>query len=49
MTAALNRCNPVDCDWMQDLQEQAFSVANEQDRRVAVALSQEMAAHGGVQ
>ncbi len=46
LTAALNHCNPKDCGWMQQLQEHAFSVANEQDRRVAVALSQELAARG---
>tara|TARA_R110002020_G_scaffold135323_6_gene302227 strand:- start:5094 stop:5870 length:777 start_codon:yes stop_codon:yes gene_type:complete len=41
LTAALDRCGPKDCGWMQQLQEQAFSVANEEERRVAVALSQE--------
>lgn len=39
MTAALDHCNPKDCYWMQELQEQAFSIANEDDRRVAVALA----------
>ncbi|MBP1849847.1 tetratricopeptide repeat protein [Rhizobium halophytocola] len=39
MTAALEKCPPKDCLWMQALQEQAFSVANEKDRRVAVALA----------
>lgn len=43
MTAAIDRCSPSDCAWMQELQEQAFSLANEEDRRVAIALSQEMA------
>ncbi|MCB5204782.1 sel1 repeat family protein [Neorhizobium sp. T786] len=42
LTAALDRCSPTECGWMQQLQEQAFSVANEEDRRVAVVLSQEM-------
>jgi uncharacterized protein len=42
LTAALDRCSPSECGWMQALQEQAFSVANEEDRRVAVALSQDM-------
>lgn len=46
MTAALNKCHPKDLGWMQALQEQAFSVANEQDRRVAVALAQDI--DGGV-
>lgn len=40
MTAALDKCNPKDRLWIQDLQEQAFSVANEEDRRVAIALAQ---------
>lgn len=39
MTAALDRCNPSDCLWMQGLQEQAFALAGEEDRRVAVALA----------
>ncbi|MFW8604249.1 exopolysaccharide production regulator ExoR [Rhizobium beringeri] len=39
MTAALDRCKPKDCSWMEALQEQAFSVANEADRRTAVSLS----------
>lgn len=42
LTAAIDRCSPMECGWMQQLQEQAFSVANEDDRRVAVALSQDM-------
>ncbi len=39
LTAALERCNPKDCPWMQDLQEHAFSLASEEDRRVAVVLA----------
>ncbi|MBO3760052.1 sel1 repeat family protein [Ciceribacter sp. L1K23] len=39
MTAALDKCEPKDCGWVQELQEQAFSVATEDDRRVAVALA----------
>lgn len=39
LTAALERCNQKDCPWMQDLQERAFSLATEEDRRVAVALA----------
>ncbi len=42
MTAALDKCNPSDCLWMQDLQEQAFSLASEDDRRVAIALAPEI-------
>ena len=40
LTASLDKCNPKDCSWIEQLQEQAFSVANEEDRRVAVSLAQ---------
>ncbi|NTJ42186.1 sel1 repeat family protein [Agrobacterium larrymoorei] len=40
MTAALDKCAPVNCVWIQSLQEQAFSVAAEDDRRVAISLAQ---------
>lgn len=40
MTAALDRCNPSECPWVQDLQEQAFAVAGEGDRRDAITLAQ---------
>jgi TPR repeat protein len=43
MTAALDRCKPKDCNWMESLQEQAFSVASESDRRNAIALSHKIA------
>ncbi|MDP9809324.1 TPR repeat protein [Rhizobium tibeticum] len=46
MTAALDRCKPKDCGWMESLQEQAFSVATESDRRSAVALSHKIAVNG---
>lgn len=39
MTAALDRCAPGDCLWMQGLQEQAFALAGEDERRGAVALA----------
>lgn len=39
MTAALDQCNPKDRPWLQAMQEQAFSLANEDDRRVAVDMS----------
>ncbi|MFT4181548.1 MAG: tetratricopeptide repeat protein [Rhizobium sp.] len=42
MTAALDKCKPKDCGWMEDLQEQAFSVATESDRRVAVSMSHQL-------
>ncbi|MDO9417064.1 exopolysaccharide production regulator ExoR [Pararhizobium sp.] len=42
MTAALDQCAPKDRPWLQDLQEQAFSLSNEDDRRVAISLAQQM-------
>ncbi|WP_113393663.1 exopolysaccharide production regulator ExoR [Rhizobium sp. SYY.PMSO] len=42
MTAALDKCKPKDCSWMEDMQEQAFSLANENDRRVAVSMSHQL-------
>jgi TPR repeat protein len=43
MTAALDRCKPKDCSWMESLQEQAFSVATENDRRTAISMSHKIA------
>ncbi len=43
MTAALDRCKPKECPWMQELQEQAFAVASENDRRAAVMLASDAA------
>ena len=40
MTAALDHCAPKDCAWLQANQEEAFSVATEEDRRKGVALAQ---------
>lgn len=40
MTAALDHCPPNDRPWLQEMQEQAFSVASEEDRRAGVALAQ---------
>lgn len=39
MTAALDICSPRDRKWLQDMQEQAFSLASEKDRREAIELS----------
>lgn len=39
MTAALDQCSPKDRPWLQSLQEQAFSLATEDDRRSAVAMA----------
>ncbi|TCT34805.1 hypothetical protein EDC90_10296 [Martelella mediterranea] len=42
LTAAVSRCNPSDCAWIRDLQEKSFSVVDENDRRGAIALAQNM-------
>jgi len=39
MTAALDNCPARDHDWLQSMQEQAFSLVNEDDRRKAIALA----------
>jgi uncharacterized protein len=40
LTAALQRSEPKDRDWILELQESAFAVAGEADRRTAMALSE---------
>ncbi len=49
MTAALERANPVDRTWISSMQEEAFSLAGESDRRTAIALAEDILAkgHGG--
>lgn len=44
MTVALQRAGDKDKHWIRDLQEQAFSLAGEAERRSAVALSENMIA-----
>ncbi len=39
MTAAIARCPVQDCDWIRDMQERAFSIVGEAERRNAIALS----------
>ncbi|MNT76185.1 hypothetical protein D3C72_2151600 [compost metagenome] len=46
MTAALDQCSPKDKPWLQSMQEQAFSLATEGDRRQAITLSQNMHTQG---
>lgn len=46
MTAAFERCPAEDCPWIRDMQEQAFSIAGEADRRNAVALSSDYVTKG---
>ena len=44
MTAALDQANPIDRGWIRGLQEEAFALTTENDRRTAMALSQEIVA-----
>lgn len=46
MTAALERAAPGDQPWIRNMQEEAFSLADESDRRTAIALAQDMLAKG---
>ncbi len=46
LTAAFERCSAEDCNWIRDMQEQAFSIAGEADRRNAVALASDYVAKG---
>jgi TPR repeat protein len=46
MTAALQRATPGDQPWIRSMQEEAFSLATEGDRRTAITLAQDMLAKG---
>ena len=46
MTAALERASPSDQVWIRSLQEEAFSLAGESDRRTAIALAEDMLRSG---
>jgi len=46
MTAALERAQPGDQPWIRNMQEEAFSLADEADRRSAIGLAQDMLAKG---
>ncbi|MGO4831850.1 sel1 repeat family protein, partial [Rhizobiaceae sp. 2RAB30] len=46
MTAALERANPSDRIWIRGMQEEAFAVAPEADRRTAIALAEDILAKG---
>ena len=46
MTAALERAPASEAAWIRGLQEEAFSLAAENDRRTAVALAEDMLANG---
>lgn len=44
MTAALERAAPVDQPWIRGMQEEAFALAGEADRRTAISLAQDILA-----
>ena len=46
MTAALERAANPDKSWIRGMQEEAFALAGEADRRTAIALAQDMMATG---
>ena len=46
MTVALERAAIGDRGWIREIQEQAFSIADEADRRTAIALAEDMLAKG---
>lgn len=47
MTAALERAPATDKVWIRGMQEEAFALAGEADRRTAIALAQDMLVAGG--
>ena len=47
LTVARSGTNATNEDWIRDAQEQAFSVASEQERRLGVAQAQDWIAKGG--
>jgi TPR repeat protein len=46
MTVALHRATPSDQPWIRGMQEEAFGLASEADRRTAVALAEDMLVQG---
>lgn len=46
MTAALERASPADQPWIRGMQEEAFSLAGEADRRTAISLAQDILGKG---
>lgn len=46
MTAALQRANSADRTWIRNMQEEAFAVAPEADRRTAIALAEDILGQG---
>lgn len=46
MTAALEHASPADIGWIRSMQEEAFALAGESDRRTAIALSEDILDNG---
>lgn len=46
MTDALNRAAPADVGWMRSMQERAFALVGESDRRAAIAQAEDYHANG---
>ncbi|HEU4986053.1 MAG TPA: tetratricopeptide repeat protein [Rhizobiaceae bacterium] len=46
MTAALDRASPADAPWIRAMQEEAFALAGESDRRTAIALAADILSNG---
>jgi len=46
MTAALTHCSPDDRPWIRNMQEEAFALSGESDRRTAIALADTIWANG---
>jgi len=46
MTAALQQAAPADVGWIRSMQEEAFALAGESDRRTAIALAEDYLAKG---
>lgn len=46
MTAALEHARPADKPWIRGMQEEAFALAGEADRRTAIALAQDLLSKG---
>ncbi|QRM55356.1 exopolysaccharide production regulator ExoR [Sinorhizobium sp. BG8] len=47
LTASIENCSPADRPWLQEMQEQAFSIASEDDRRKAVSIAHDIQKNGG--
>ncbi|MDZ5697005.1 tetratricopeptide repeat protein [Chelativorans sp. M5D2P16] len=46
LTSALENAAPADVPWIRDMQEQAFALAGEADRRTAIALADDIRENG---